>query len=356
MELQDINLQKVKNKNHIKRIAILTSGGDSPGMNAAIRAVTRAALSRKLVVFGIDEGYRGLKEGRFRKLTAGSVGDILQRGGTILRTARLDAFRTDKAVRDQCYASLKQHKIDALVVLGGDGSFQGANLLASEHTDLRVVGLPCTIDNDLAYTDFTIGFDTAVNTCVHLINNLRDTMASHDRISVVEVMGRYCGDIAIYAGIAAGAEAILIPEKDTSDNAWLQYIYDKLNKARTRKKEYGIIVMAEGMHLMPGKTPTFTAEYVSRQINQYVAPDGYRFDSRSVDFAHVQRGGSPSASDRVLASTLGYHAVKVLLAGENCHCVGVQRNRVYDEDISTAVATARVPRLDLIDIADVLAR
>lgn len=365
MDLLNTKLECVPNTNEITRIGILTSGGDSPGMNAAIRAVTRSALSRGIEVRAIYEGFRGLKSGLIKPFEAGSVADIIHRGGTILRTARLPEFEHDAEVRKACYANLKEKGIDALAVLGGDGSFQGAGLLAKEMaamgSDIRVVGLPCTIDNDLGYTDFTIGFDTAVNTCVDLINNLRDTMASHDRISVVEVMGRDCGDIAVYAGIAGGAEAIVIPESSRTDEEWIAYVIEKLMRARERQKQYGIIIMAEGMHLQKGRSGKFTADYLSKRINKY-RPKGKGsrkfepFESRSVEFAHVQRGGSPTMEDRVLASELGYHAVKVLMAGENRRCVGTRGGKVYDEDIAAAVDMERTPNQSLIDIADVLAR
>ncbi len=357
MLLIETDLYKVPNNNNVRKIALLTSGGDSPGMNAAIRAVTRSALACRMQVYGVMEGFRGLMQGTFKKMNAGTVGDIIQRGGTILRTARLDEFRTDKAVRDRCYANLRKRGIDALVVLGGDGSFQGAALLAEENPALRVVGLPCTIDNDLAYTDYTIGFDTAVNTCIDMINNLRDTMNSHDRIAVVEVMGRKCGDIAIHAGIAAGAEAIIIPESERTDEEWLAYIQEKLEIIHKRKKEYGIIVMAEGMH--SGDKPhgtKFTAKYVSEKINKFHGPGGNAYTSRPTELGHIQRGGSPSASDRLLASTFGIYAVKVLKAGENRRCVGIRNNKVYDMDIGEAVQLKKSTRNDLIDIADILAR
>lgn len=362
MDLLNTSLERIPNNNGIRRVGIVTSGGDSPGMNAAIRAVTRSALAKGLDVYGIEEGYLGLYEKRFHEFSAGSVGDIIHRGGTILRTARLPQFKDDKAIRQKCYDNLKAMKIDALVVLGGDGSFQGANLLSNEMqqsgSEMRVACLPCTIDNDLAYSDFAIGFDTAINTCVNLINNLRDTMASHDRISVVEVMGRNCGDIAIYAGIAGGAEAIIIPEIDRTDEEWIEYVIGKLKQTRLRKKEYGIIIMAEGMHLQKGRSGMFTAQYLSQRINEYTCDDtGFvPFESRSVEFAHIQRGGSPTVSDRLLASTLGFHAIKVLLAGENRRCIGTRDGKVYDTDITQAIKIKRAPNQSLIDIADILAR
>lgn len=337
-----------------QKIAILTSGGDAPGMNAAIRAVVRAALYFDMEVYGVQDGYLGLKENNIRQLTAGDVGDIIHRGGTMLGTARLPEFASDPEVRRQCYKSLQDLGIDGLVVCGGDGSYRGANLMYKE-SGIKVVGLPGTIDNDLAYTDFTIGFDTAVNTCVDNINKLRDTMASHGRVSVVDVMGRGCGDIAVHSGIAAGAEAILIPEIKKTDNQWLDYLVSKLRTAFARGKKYGIIVMAEGVYATP-KMHHFTADYIASWLNANSETIGHRVDARGCVIGHVQRGGSPTATDRILAARMGEKAVDLLREGQGGLCVGIVKNRIVAVEIEKALAMKRRVDKHLIELADILAR
>ena len=337
-----------------QKIAILTSGGDAPGMNAAIRAVVRAALYFDMEVYGVQDGYLGLKENNIRQLTAGDVGDIIHRGGTMLGTARLPEFASDPEVRRQCYKSLQDLGIVGRVVCGGDGSYRGANLMYKE-SGIKVVGLPGTIDNDLAYTDFTIGFDTAVNTCVDNINKLRDTMASHGRVSVVDVMGRGCGDIAVHSGIAAGAEAILIPEIKKTDNQWLDYLVSKLRTAFARGKKYGIIVMAEGVYATP-KMHHFTADYIASWLNANSEIIGHRVDARGCVIGHVQRGGSPTATDRILAARMGEKAVDLLREGQGGLCVGIVKNRIVAVEIEKALAMKRRVDKHLIELADILAR
>ena len=337
-----------------QKIAILTSGGDAPGMNAAIRAVVRAALYFDMEVYGVQDGYLGLKENNIHQLTAGDVGDIIHRGGTMLGTARLPEFASDPEVRKQCYKSLQDLGIDGLVVCGGDGSYRGANLMYKE-SGIKVVGLPGTIDNDLAYTDYTIGFDTAVNTCVDNINKLRDTMASHGRVSVVDVMGRGCGDIAVHSGIAAGAEAILIPEIKKTDNQWLDYLVSKLRTAFARGKKYGIIVMAEGVYATP-KMHHFTADYIASWLNANSEIIGHRVDARGCVIGHVQRGGSPTATDRILAARMGEKAVDLLREGQGGLCVGIVKNRIVAVEIEKALAMKRCVDKHLIELADILAR
>ena len=337
-----------------QKIAILTSGGDAPGMNAAIRAVVRAALYFDMEVYGVQDGYLGLKENNIHQLTAGDVGDIIHRGGTMLGTARLPEFASDPEVRKQCYKSLQDLGIDGLVVCGGDGSYRGANLMYKE-SGIKVVGLPGTIDNDLAYTDYTIGFDTAVNTCVDNINKLRDTMASHGRVSVVDVMGRGCGDIAVHSGIAAGAEAILIPEIKKTDNQWLDYLVSKLRTAFARGKKYGIIVMAEGVYATP-KMHHFTADYIASWLNANSEIIGHRVDARGCVIGHVQRGGSPTATDRILAARMGEKAVDLLREGQGGLCVGIVKNRIVAVEIEKALAMKRRVDKHLIELADILAR
>ena len=337
-----------------QKIAILTSGGDAPGMNAAVRAVVRAALYFDMEVYGVQDGYLGLKENNIHQLTAGDVGDIIHRGGTMLGTARLPEFASDPEVRRQCYKSLQDLGIDGLVVCGGDGSYRGANLMYKE-SGIKVVGLPGTIDNDLAYTDYTIGFDTAVNTCVDNINKLRDTMASHGRVSVVDVMGRGCGDIAVHSGIAAGAEAILIPEIKKTDNQWLDYLVSKLRTAFARGKKYGIIVMAEGVYATP-KMHHFTADYIASWLNANSEIIGHRVDARGCVIGHVQRGGSPTATDRILAARMGEKAVDLLREGQGGLCVGIVKNRIVAVEIEKALAMKRRVDKHLIELADILAR
>ena len=337
-----------------QKIAILTSGGDAPGLTAAIRAVVRSALYFDMDVYGVQDGYLGLKENNIHQLTAGDVGDIIHRGGTMLGTARLPEFASDPEVRKQCYKSLKDLGIDGLVVCGGDGSYRGANLMYKE-SGIKVVGLPGTIDNDLAYTDYTIGFDTAVNTCVDNINKLRDTMASHGRVSVVDVMGRGCGDIAVHSGIAAGAEAILIPEIKKTDNQWLDYLVSKLRTAFARGKKYGIIVMAEGVYATP-KMHHFTADYIASWLNANSEIIGHRVDARGCVIGHVQRGGSPTATDRILAARMGEKAVDLLREGQGGLCVGIVKNRIVAVEIEKALAMKRRVDKHLIELADILAR
>lgn len=344
----------MEKNNRPKRIAILTSGGDAPGMNAVIRAVVRSALYYDMEVYGIRDGYLGLKRDEVEKLDAGSVGDIIHRGGTFLGTARLPEFATSREVREGCYDTLRRYGIEGLVVCGGDGSYRGASLVQKE-SNIATIGLPGTIDNDLGYTDFTIGFDTAVNTCVDNINKLRDTMASHGRVSVVEVMGRNCGDIAVHSGIAAGAEAILVPEIKKSDNQWLDYIVRKLRVSFGRGKKYGIIVMAEGINMSP-KMHHFTADYIARWLNANADAVGHRVDARGCVIGHVQRGGSPTASDRILAARMGEAAVDALREGKGNLCVGIHHNRIITVEIDKAVEMKNRVDKHLITLADILAR
>ena len=338
-----------------QKIAILTSGGDAPGMNAAIRAVVRSALYYDMDVFGVRDGYLGLSEDNISQLSAGDVGDILQRGGTMLGTARLKEFPDDYELRQKCIENLKKRGIDGLVVCGGDGSYRGSLLIQKESEGINVVGLPGTIDNDLAYTDYTIGFDTAVNTCVDSINKLRDTMASHGRVSIVDVMGRNCGDIAVHAGIAAGAEAILIPEMKKTDTQFLDYIVTKLRTSFARGKKYGIIVMAEGVYA-PEKMKHFTADYIASWLNANPTVIGHRVDARGCVIGHVQRGGSPTASDRILAARMGEEAVNLLRNHVGGKCVGIVKNRIVSVDIDKALSMKRHVDKHLIDLADILAR
>jgi len=290
--------------NKIKNIAVLTSGGDAPGMNAAIRAVVRAGIYYELNVSGVLRGYEGLIHGDFITMERKSVANIIQRGGTILKTARSDEFRT-KEGRQKAYDQLKAHEIDALVVIGGDGTFTGADLFTREF-DFPVIGLPGTIDNDLAGTDFTIGYDTAINTVVNAIDKIRDTAESHDRLFIVEVMGRDSGLIALRSGIGVGAEAIMIPEA----NMGVQGLITRLQIGR-KDKASKIIIVAEGDEIGGAFN---VGEVLKDRFPQY--------DIRVSVLGHIQRGGKPSCMDRVLASRFGVAAVEGLLNGRSGDMVG----------------------------------
>lgn len=290
--------------NKIKNIAVLTSGGDAPGMNAAIRAVVRAGIYNGLNVTGVLRGYEGLINGDFIPMDRKSVANIIQRGGTILKTARSENFRTAEG-RQQAYAQLKKQEIDALIVIGGDGTFTGANLFTQEF-DFPVLGLPGTIDNDLAGTDYTIGYDTAINTVVNAVDKIRDTAESHDRLFIVEVMGRDSGLIALRSGIGVGAEAIMIPEA----NMGVAGLVTRLEYGR-KDKASKIIIVAEGEE-MGG----------AFNIGEVLKEKFPNYDIRVSVLGHIQRGGKPSCMDRVLASRLGVIAVEGLLGGESGKMVG----------------------------------
>ncbi len=315
----------------MKKIAILTSGGDAPGMNACIRAVVRSALNAGLEVYGVDRGYNGLVKNEIIKMDSHSVCDIIQRGGTILKTARCLEFK-DPAVRKIAADNLKKIGVDGLVVIGGDGSFTGAKLLSDEQ-GINVVGIPGTIDNDLAYTDYTLGFDTAVNTVLWAINALRDTMTSHDRVSLVKVMGRRCGDIALYAGICGGAEYILVPEVPYD----IQKIANEIKHNRENGKTANVIVLAEGAG----------NENEIKTIVSVISGT----DVKVTTLGHIQRGGSPSMADRMLAAKFGVHAVNLLMEGKTNRVIGCHGQQTIDLDISEALAMKKDIDRDLYDMA-----
>jgi 6-phosphofructokinase 1 len=295
----------------VSRIAVLTSGGDSPGMNAAVRAVVRTGLYYGLEVYGIMRGYQGLLEDDIYKMESRSVANIIQRGGTILKTARCKEFYEPEG-RKKAYSILKKRGIDALVVIGGDGSFRGATLLSKEY-DIPCIGIAGTIDKDIVGTDFTIGFDTAVNTAVEAIDKIRDTADAHDRLFIVEVMGRDSGYIALHSGIATGAESILIPERKTD----MDSIINSLVEKERRKKLVNIIVVAEG------------DEYGgANEIAKVVKERLPHIDTKVCILGHIQRGGAPSCLDRLMASRMGYHAVESLISGRFNVFVGILNNRV----------------------------
>lgn len=310
----------------MKRIGLLTSGGDAPGMNAAIRAVVRSGLYFGMEVYGIERGYAGLIDDNLIKMEMRSVSNIVQCGGTRLRTARCLEMTTLEGQK-KALDTLEKHGIEGLVVVGGDGSFRGAKVL-SEY-GVPTIGIPGTIDNDLEYTDYTLGFDTAVNTCLDIINKLRDTMTSHERISVVEVMGRHCGDIALYSGIASGAEIIVVPEIAFD----IAEIVSRINHSRANGKHSNIIVIAEGV---------MSAEKFANQLQEVT-----HYDVRPTCIGHVQRGGSPSMADRMLAAQFGNKAVRLLNDGIGNRVVGIRDNKIIDMDIIEAVSMKKTFNYEL---------
>lgn len=314
----------------LKRIGVLTSGGDSPGMNAAIRAVVRKSMYHKLEVFGIYSGYHGLMSGNIKALDLGSVGDIIHRGGTILGTARSDEFKTEEGQR-KAVQTLKDHGIDGLVVIGGDGSLRGAEKLSS--LGIAAIGVPGTIDNDIPCTDYTIGFDTALNTVIEAIDKIRDTATSHERTFIIEAMGRNAGDLALYSGLADGAETILIPEAEYL----LDDVVSRLQRGIERGKKHSIVVVAEGVG---------SAIEIGEQITERTG-----IECRVTVLGHIQRGGSPTGFDRVLASRLGAKAVELLLNGEKGKMVGILNNRLESTPISEALAQKHKVDLSIYQLA-----
>ncbi len=295
----------------VKKIGVLTSGGDSPGMNAAIRAVVRTGLYYGLEVFGIRRGYQGMIDNDIVKMESTSVANIIQRGGTILKTARCKDFFEPEG-RAKAFANLQKHGIDGLVIIGGDGSFRGAKKFHEEF-GIPSIGLPGTIDKDIVGTDFTIGFDTAVNNAVEAIDKIRDTADAHDRLFIIEVMGRDAGYIALHSGIATGAENILVPEKKTD----IEEIITSLQEKGRRKKMVNLIVVAEGDEFGG-------AEALSKEIKLKVP----EMDTKVCVLGHIQRGGSPSCLDRLIASRMGYHAVECLLSNNHNVMIGIKENRI----------------------------
>lgn len=315
-------------------IGVLTSGGDAPGMNAAIRAVVRTGIANGIKVMGIHRGYNGLINGEIYDMNRSSVADIIQRGGTVLRTARSEEFKTEEG-RKKAYNVLKVFGIEGLIVIGGDGSFRGAQKLSQEF-GVKTIGIPGTIDNDLAYTDYTIGFDTALNTVLDAINKLRDTSTSHERVSIVEVMGRHCGDIALFAGLAGGAESVIIPEENYSCDELCRTIIE----GKVRGKVHNLVLLAEGVG---------GAEKLAKEIQSVTG-----IETRATVLGHIQRGGSPSAFDRILASRLGARAVELLMEGKSQRVVGIKENKIVDLNIDEALNMERQLNKDLFELAKVL--
>ncbi|WP_420388085.1 6-phosphofructokinase [Roseivirga sp.] len=311
-------------KPEIKKIGVLTSGGDAPGMNAAVRAVVRASIYYDIDVYGIYKGYDGLIKGNMEQLYVRSVSNILSRGGTFLLSARSKEFRT-KEGRAQAYEHFKSNGLDALVVIGGDGSFTGADIFSQEF-DVPVIGIPGTIDNDLAGTDFTIGFDTACNTAREAIDKIRDTASSHERLFFVEVMGRDAGFIALNSAIGGGAVAMIVPEHNWS----IESLINRLRKGAANQKTSNVVIVAEGCHL--GSSYEI-AEKVKEQIPQY--------DIRVSVLGHMQRGGTPTTLDRVLASRMGVAAVEGLKNGQSKVMVGVVKNEIVYTPIGEAIKTVK---------------
>lgn len=304
----------------MKKIAVLTSGGDAPGMNAAIRAVVRTAIHNGIEVMGVQRGYAGLINGELFPMNRSSVSDIIQRGGTILRTARCLEFKQEE-VRKEAAQILADNGVDALVVIGGDGSFTGAKLLSK--LGVKTIGLPGTIDNDLSYTDYTIGFDTALNTVVDAIDKIRDTSTSHERVSIVEVMGRNCGDIALHTGIACGAEYIIAPEKGYDKDELCKVILE----GKKAGKMHNLVLLAEGVG-------------GAEELAKYIEAET-KIETRATVLGHIQRGGAPSAFDRVLASRMGSRAIELLMEGKTSRVVGIKENEIFDQDIDEALALER---------------
>ena len=319
----------------MKKIGVLTSGGDAPGMNACIRAVVRAGIHAGMEVYGVRRGYFGLVNNEMELMNMGSVSDIVQRGGTILYTARCPEFKT-RAGMEKAYQTICKRGLEGLIVIGGDGSFRGATEL-TELYGIKTIGIPGTIDNDLGYTDYTLGFDTAVNTVVNLINNIRDTMTSHERVSVVEVMGRNCGDIALYSGVAGGAEVIAIPEIPI----YAEQVVEKIRTSRTRGKKSNIIVVAEGV-----KNFDTVREAIEKELGLAI---------RTTVIGHIQRGGAPSMQDRVLASKFGYHAIELLEAGKTKRVIGIRDNKIVDFDILEVQGMQRPVDAYMYNLAKILA-
>lgn len=318
----------------MKRIGVLTSGGDSPGMNSAIRAVVRSAIYYGLEVSGVKRGYEGLINGDIIDMNLSSVADIIHRGGTILKSARSEKFKTQEGFK-RAIDVLDIFNIDGLVVIGGDGSLKGASELSE--AGVPIIGLPGTIDNDLGYTDYTIGFTTAVNTVLYAISNIRDTSVSHGRANVIEVMGRHCGDIALYSGIAGGAESILVPGISLD----IEEVCRRLLKGKNRGKLHSIIILAEGVDKEPYDL-----------VKEIEAKTG--IETRLTVLGHIQRGGSPVAFDRIIASRMANRAVELLNSGIYGKAIGIKGNEIIEYNIDEALKMKRDINQNLYDLARIL--
>ncbi|MCF0143856.1 MAG: 6-phosphofructokinase [Firmicutes bacterium] len=320
----------------MKKIAILTSGGDAPGMNAAIRAAVRCGIRKDMEVYGIHRGYEGLLDGEITQFQWHSVGDILQRGGTILKTARSKRFMEENWI-DHGAKILKTFGIEGLIVIGGDGSLKGGIELAKR--GITVMGLPGTIDNDLAYTDYTIGFDTAVNTVLSLISNIRDTSSAHERTTIIEVMGRECGDLALHAGLAGGADVVLVPEVEMEIND----ICRNVIQGQATGKVHSLIIKAEGVKLKADELAATLEDITGRE-------------ARSVVLGYIQRGGSPTEKDRRIASVTAAKAVDLLFNDSDSKAIGIQNGKVVAIDIEEAINMKREFKSDLFELTKLLGK
>jgi 6-phosphofructokinase 1 len=325
-------------KNNMKKIAVFTSGGDAPGMNACIRAVVRTALHYDLEVLGIRRGYAGMIEGEIIPMDSRSVSNIIQKGGTILQSARSMSFKTPEG-RRQAFENLSKAGIEGVVAIGGDGTFTGADIFCSEYPEISFVGVPGTIDNDLYGTDYTIGYDTAINTAMEAIDKVKDTADAHNRLFFIEVMGRDAGFIAMYSGIATGAEAILIPESKTDINK----LVDSLHNNFKQKKTSSIVIVAEG-------DEEGGAIEIAKKVNERFD----KYDTRVTVLGHVQRGGSPTCMERVRASRLGMEAVKALLNGQNRVMIGLFHKDIAYTPFQKAIKYNRTIEPVLAHLAEVL--
>ncbi|GFN34371.1 6-phosphofructokinase [Tepidimicrobium xylanilyticum] len=317
----------------MKTIGVLTSGGDAPGMNAAIRSVVRTSIYQNARIFGIKQGYNGLINGEIEEMNLSSVADIIHRGGTMLRSARSDEFTT-KAGFNKALNVVRVFGIEGLIILGGDGTFRGAKKL--HDAGIPTICIPCTIDNDMGYTDYTIGFFTAVETVVDAISKIRDTSTSHGRANIIEVMGRECGDIALYSGLAGGAESIIVPEVEFD----IDEVCRKIIHGRNRGKLHHIIVLAEGIG---------NAYEVGREIEEKTGAE-----TKVTILGHIQRGGTPTAYDRIIASKMGNKAVELLLAGESGKALGIKCNQLISMDIDEALNVKKEFDKGMYDIGRIL--
>lgn len=314
----------------MKKIAVLTSGGDAPGMNAAIRAVTRAGLSKGVEIYGVDNGFQGLVADEIFKMKRSDVSDIITKGGTILGSARLDDFKLVE-IRERAVKNLQKRGIEGLIVIGGDGTFKGANALSE--MGIKVVGVPATIDNDITATDFTIGFDTALNTIIENVDKLRDTSASHHRCSIVEVMGNRCGDLALYAGITVGAEVVITKETGFDESEVLERLQ---TIDETKRKRHAIVVISEKIT---------DVELFAQKVSQNTG-----FSGRSTVLGHIQRGGSPTARDRIIGTQYGDFALTTLLSGETGKCVCIRDDKFVTMDIDVALNITKKSRKELFEL------